>query len=263
MIKFAAHLESNYGKGVPFRDRWLTAKEHRFQGCEFVWRNVELAEAAALQQEAPIQVTSLGGTTGGSSGARPVLPLPEDRERLARDVETAAAYARKLNCRRLVFVPGNTVQGWSVERHRSEAVESLKYVAPILEQAGVTAIIEPLNSKVDHPGVYCDSFEEGRRLVELTGSPNVKLLYDAYHMRIMGEDIVQTIRDHHQVIGYYHLAKVPGRTEPIGGEIDVAAFIEAVAASGYDGFIGLEYKPSEGAAQSFERIKAIYPSYIS
>jgi hydroxypyruvate isomerase len=263
VIKFAAHLEMNFGKGVSFRDRWTAAKESGFQGCEFVWRNVELAEALDLKSAAPMQVSCLGGTTGGAGGGpRPVLLLAEDRERLAKDVETAAAYARQLNCRNLVMVPGNMMKDWSIEKHRQEIVTSLKYIAPLLEQAGVTALVEPLNSKVDHKGVYCDTATEGFRIVEEVGSSNVKILYDIYHMQIMEGNLIQTIENNHSRIGYFHLAKVPGRFEPIGGEIHYPAVLEAVAKSGYDGFVGLEYRPSQPYNEVFQQIKSTYPDYF-
>ncbi|RKN86124.1 hydroxypyruvate isomerase family protein [Paenibacillus ginsengarvi] len=262
LIRFAAHLEMNFGPGVPFHDRWRAARRSGFRGCEFVWRNVELPAAAELQKAEPLAVSCLGGTTGAAAGARPVLILPEDRDRLMKDVETATAYARELSCRNLVMVSGNMIRDWSVEKHREEAVRSLRSIAPILEEAGVTALIEPLNSKIDHKGVYCDTSAEGFRIVEQTGSPNVKLLYDAYHMQVMGEPIVRTIRERSGLIGYYHLAKVPGRTEPIGGEIDVPAFLEAVADTGYDGFVGLEYKPSGDYRDVFRRLSDAYPEQI-
>ncbi|GAA3401495.1 hydroxypyruvate isomerase family protein [Paenibacillus hodogayensis] len=262
MIKFSAHLEMNFGKEVPFRDRWMAAKSFGFEGCEFVWRNVELPEAVHVRQTAPLEVSCLGGTTGFAPGARPVLFLPEDRDRLARDTETAVAYARELSCSNLIMVPGNKIEGWSVEKHRQETVASLKYIAPLLEGAGITALIEPLNSKVDHKGVYCDTAEEGFRIIEETASPNVKVLYDAYHRQVMGENIVRAVREGHRAIGYYHLARVPGRNEPVGGEIDAFAFLEAVAETGYDGFVGLEYKPSADYLSAFQQIRSVYPDYL-
>ncbi|TNJ66996.1 TIM barrel protein [Paenibacillus hemerocallicola] len=262
MIKLAAHLEINFGKGVSFGERWKAAKRGGFRGCEFVWRNADLSEAVELQKTAPLAVSCLGGTTGGVAGARPVLVLPEDRERLAKDAEAAVAYAGTLSCSNLIMVAGSSIPGWSLEKHRQEAVASLRYIAPILEAAGVTALIEPLNSKVDHKGAYCDTAAEGLRIVQLAESPNVKLLYDAYHMQIMGEDHSGVIRANHALIGYYHLAKVPGRTEPIGGEIDYDALLEVIGETGYDGFIGLEYKPSGEYSTAFERLGSTYPAYM-
>ncbi|CAG7616054.1 hydroxypyruvate isomerase family protein [Paenibacillus allorhizosphaerae] len=263
MFKFAAHLEMNFSKGVTFKDRWLTANRLGFQGCEFVWRLHDLAEATGLKAQAPLAVSVLGGTTGGTvGGGRPVLVWPEDRERLAADVQTAVSYAGSLECPNLIMVVGNLINGWSIEQHRQEAVASLKSVAPILEQAGVTAVIEPLNSKVDHKGVYCDNTTEAFKIVEEVGSPNVKILYDAYHMQIMEGNVISTIRNHNEFIGYYHIAKVPGRVEPIGGELNFYAILEAVAGTGYEGFVGLEYKPSVSDVQSLEEVKRHYPEFF-
>jgi hydroxypyruvate isomerase len=259
-LKFSAHLEINFNNDVLFKDRWLTAKQHGFEACEFVWRQHPLSEVQSLIDEAPLEVCCLGGTTGGNAGkGRPVLINPEDRERLSKDVEEAVAYAKQLSCKRLIFVPGNLVPGWSIERHRQEAVASLKYVAPILEGAGITVLIEPLNSEVNHPGTYCDNSSEAFRVVEGVGSPNVKMLYDVYHMQVAEGNLIQTIENNHDLIGYYHIAKVPGRYEPIGGEVNLSAVLNVIRSTGYDDFIGLEYKPSSDTESSYQALKKAYP----
>ncbi|TDF98050.1 hydroxypyruvate isomerase family protein [Paenibacillus piri] len=261
MLRFASHLEMNYEKDVAFRDRWLAAHRFGFHGCEFVWRLHDLAEVVDLKAEFPLHVSSLGGTTGFAVGGdRPVLIWPEDRERLARDVEKAVDYAKAVSCKTLIMVSGNLIPGWSVERHRREAVESLKYIAPIVEKAGVTVVIEPLNSKTDHKGIYCDSSSEAFRIIEETGSDHIKILYDVYHMQIMEGNLIETIQHNERLIGYYHLAKVPGRFEPLGGEVNFPAVLEAIGNTTYDGFIGLEYKPSGHYEKALERIKQGYPA---
>lgn len=263
MIKLAAHLEMNFAKDVPFKERWLAAHRLGFKGCEFVWRAHDLQEAAELKAQAPLAVSVLGGTTGGAvGGERPVLVWPEDRDRLAVDVQKAIDYARKMECPNLIMVVGNFRKEWSVEKHRQEVVASLKSVAPLLEQAGVTVVIEPLNSKVDHKGVYCDNTAEAFEIVKEVGSANVKILYDVYHMQIMEGNVISTIRNNHEHIGYYHIAKVPGRFEPIGGELNFPPILEAIAGTGYSGFIGLEYKPSANDLQVLEQIKANYPEFF-
>ncbi|GGD61679.1 hydroxypyruvate isomerase family protein [Paenibacillus nasutitermitis] len=263
MKRFAAHLEMNFAASVPFHERWRLTGQFGFTGCEFVWRIHDLADVRALREKHPLQVTCLGGTSGFAVGSgRPVLVWPEDREQLARDVEKAVEYAQAVSCRRLIFVPGNLISGWSLERNRQEAVLSLKYIAPILEQAGITAILEPLNSKVDHKGIYCDTSAEAFRVIEEVGSPNVKVLYDVYHMQIMEGDLVRTISSHYDSIGYYHIAKVSGRTEPIGGEVNFPAVLEAIRSTGYWDYIGLEYKPSISHDHAFTQIKDSFPSYF-
>ncbi len=263
MIQFAAHLEMNFTNEVSFQERWKVASKFGYQGCEFVWRHRDLAEVIALSEKYPMQVSCLGGATGFEvGGGRPLLTRREDREQVAKDVETAVTYAQNVNCKRLIFVPGNLDSSRSIEQHREEAIATFKYVAPILEEAGVTALLEPLNSLVDHKGIYCDNSEEAFRIIDGVGSENVKVIYDIYHMQIMDGNLIQTIQNNHDKIGYYHLAKVPGRVEPVGGEVNVPAVIEAIRATGYDDFIGLEYKPSLKAETSFSEIKEAFPTYF-
>jgi len=263
MLKFASHLEMNYEKNVAFRDRWITAHQFGFQGCEFVWRVHESAEVTDLKTQFPLHINCLGGTTGFSvGGERPVLTWPEDRERLAADVEKAVNYAKMVSCDTIIMVPGNLIPGWNIERHRREAVASLKQLAPIVEKAGITLVLEPLNSKVDHKGIYCDSSSEAFRVIEEVGSRNIKILYDVYHMQIMEGNLIETIQNNHHMIGYYHLAKVPGRFEPIGGEVNFPAILEAIEHTGYKGFVGLEYKPSVEYMKCLENMKRTYPTFF-
>lgn len=113
------------------------------------------------------------------------------------------------------------------------------------EQAGVTIIMELLNSKVDHTDYMCDHTEWGVALVNKIGSPNFRLLYDIYHMQIMEGDMIHTIREYHSFIAHYHTGGVPGRREiNASQEINYPAVIKAIAATGYDGFIGQEFIPS-------------------
>ncbi|MFD1677151.1 hydroxypyruvate isomerase family protein [Alicyclobacillus fodiniaquatilis] len=261
MIRFSAHLEMNFGSAYSFAERWQSAAHSQFQACEFVWRQHGLSEVLALREKNQMAITCLGGTTGFAvDGGRPLLTRPEDREWLVRDVQEAIDYAQQINCPNLVFVPGNLHSDWSIERHRQEAVNSFSAVAPLLEAAGVTAVLEPLNSKVDHRGIYCDTSAEAFRIVEQVGSKNVKILYDIYHMQIMEGNLIDTIRAHHALIGHYHVARVPGRNEPLGGEVNLPAVLQAIEETGYQGFVGMEYSPTGETIESFKQLREAYPA---
>jgi hydroxypyruvate isomerase len=91
--------------------------------------------------------------------------------------------------------------------------EGLKHVAKSAEDAGVTLVLELLNSKVDHHDYQCDRTAWGVGVCEAVNSPRVKLLYDIYHMQIMEGDVIRTIRDNIQHIGHFHNAGHPGRNE--------------------------------------------------
>ncbi len=113
------------------------------------------------------------------------------------------------------------------------------------ERAGVTLIMELLNSKVDHKDYMADHTEWGVALVNKIGSPNFRLLYDIYHMQIMEGNLIANIQEHHAAIAHYHTGGVPGRSEINSSqEINYPAVIQAINDTGYTGFIGQEFIPS-------------------
>jgi hydroxypyruvate isomerase len=117
-------------------------------------------------------------------------------------------------------------------------------VAPLAEQAGVTLVLELLNSKKDHPDYQADHTAWGVRVCEAVGSPAVKLLYDIYHMQIMEGDVISCIQQNHQWLAHYHTAGVPGRHDlDQEQELYYPAICRAIVATGYDGFLGHEFVP--------------------
>jgi hydroxypyruvate isomerase len=122
--------------------------------------------------------------------------------------------------------------------------EGLRRVAPAAEAAGVTLVLELLNSKIDHPDYQCDHTRWGAEVCRMVSSPRVKLLYDIYHMQVMEGDIIGTLRRHNDLIGHYHTAGVPGRHEIDGTqELNYPAILRAIAATGYSGYVGQEFLP--------------------
>ena len=122
--------------------------------------------------------------------------------------------------------------------------ENLRKLAPLAEKAGVTLVLELLNSKVDHPDYQCDTTPWGVKVVEKVASPRVKLLYDIYHMQIMEGDLIRTIEQNHQHFGHYHTAGNPGRSDiDASQEINYPPIISAINATGYEGYLGQEFMP--------------------
>ena len=122
--------------------------------------------------------------------------------------------------------------------------DGLRRVALYAEDQGINLNIELLNSKVDHEGYQCDCTAWGLEVVERVDSPRVKLLYDIYHMQIMEGDVIRTIGEHSAAIGHFHTAGNPGRNDlDDAQELNYAAICSAIAATGYDGYVGHEFVP--------------------
>ena len=137
-------------------------------------------------------------------------------------------------------------------QHRA-IVEKLKAGAPLLEDAGVTAVVEPLNILVDHAGYYLSTSAEGLELVDEVGSPNVRLLFDIYHQQITEGNVTQNLVRDIDRIGHIHVADVPGRHEPGSGELNYAYIFKAIQGAGYRGFVGLEYVPQADSTDSLKQ----------
>jgi hydroxypyruvate isomerase len=123
-------------------------------------------------------------------------------------------------------------------------VEGLLPVAAEAAAAGVCLLVEPLNSKIDHPGHECDRTQWGAELVDAVDSPGLRLLYDFYHAQIMEGDLLRTVEANLNRIGHLHTAGVPGRSELDGlQEINWPGIAAGLRRIGYQGYVSHELIP--------------------
>jgi hydroxypyruvate isomerase len=143
----------------------------------------------------------------------------------------------------LICFSGNRL-GLGDDEGAEIVAEGFDRVKRAAEEKGVNLNLELINSKVDHPDYQCDHAEWGLKVCGMVDSPRVKLLYDFYHMQIMDGDLVRTIRDHSAYIGHFHTAGNPDRRDlDEDQEINYPAVMRAIAGSGYDLYVGHEFKP--------------------
>ncbi|MDF2984801.1 MAG: glyoxylate-induced protein [Eubacterium sp.] len=169
---------------------------------------------------------------------------PSKREDYLEGLKASIETAKFLDCRKLITQVGNDI-GISREIQHKNLVEGLKLCAPLLEEANITLLVEPLNTLVDHKGYYLYSSLEGFNIVDQVGSPCVKLLYDIYHQQYMEGNLIRNIQANIKQIGHFHAAGNPGRNELYFGEINYKEVIKAIDDTGYNGHVGLEYFPLE------------------
>ena len=168
----------------------------------------------------------------------------ENHARIAAELHENIAQAAHWGIPNLVVFSGNR-NGLSDDEGAAITAAGLRLAARAAEDAGVTLVLELLNSKVDHKDYQCDHTDWGVRVIQMVDSPRVKLLYDIYHMQIMEGDIIRTIRDSHTHFGHYHTGGNPGRNEiDATQELNYPAIIRAIAATGYDGYLGQEFVPT-------------------
>jgi hydroxypyruvate isomerase len=142
------------------------------------------------------------------------------------------------------------------EEGLANCVSGYKEIVPYAEKKKVNLVLEMLNTRVDvemqgHPGYQGNQTAYCVDIIEKVGSPNLKLLFDVYHVQIMEGDLISRINQYKDYIGYYHVAGVPGRHEPDDTqEINYRAVMKAVAETGYTGYVGLEFLPTGDPLES-------------
>ncbi len=187
-----------------------------------------------------------GLTLAAVNGHRPIeagLNRREHHDRIAREISASLKLAEQWGIPNLICFSGNR-NGLDDAVGAEVTAEGLRRVAPLAEAAGVTLVLELLNSKVDHPDYQCDHTAWGVQVCQRVASPRVRLLYDVYHMQIMEGDIIRTIRDNHSYIGHYHTAGNPGRHElDETQELYYPAIVRAIRDTGYEGYLCHEFIP--------------------
>jgi hydroxypyruvate isomerase len=175
------------------------------------------------------------------------LNRADQHDRIEREIRARLAVAEKWHIPNLICFSGSR-DGQADERGDAFGIENsaslLARVAGAAESAGVTLLLELLNSKVDHPGYQADHTAWGMQVCQRVASPRVKLLYDVYHMQIMEGDIIRTLTSAQAMIGHYHTAGNPGRNDlDEAQELNYPAILRAIAATGYTGYIAHEFVP--------------------
>jgi len=164
-------------------------------------------------------------------------------DRLEEEIRTSIGHAKRVGIANVICFSGNR-EGLDDFAGIDATAAGLARVAPFAEEAGVTLVLELLNSKVDHPDYQADHTAWGVQVCQAVSSPRVKLLYDIYHMQIMEGDIIRTIRANHGMIGEYHTAGNPGRNElNETQELYYPPILQAIKETGYSGYIAHEFVP--------------------
>ncbi len=177
----------------------------------------------------------------------------DNHDKLVADAERMIPLVAAAGIPNIVVFSGNRA-GMSDSEGIANCIAGLKRVAPTAEKHGVTLCLEMLNSKVDHKDYHADHTAWAVEVVKGVASPRLKLLYDIYHMQIMEGDVVATIRANSQHIAHYHTGGVPGRAEiDETQELNYRRVMQAIADTGFTGFVGQEFVPKRDPLSSLKQ----------
>jgi hydroxypyruvate isomerase len=235
---YAVNLDTWF-KQVPFEQRFALAKQHGFKFIEF-WTvdRSNATKASALRALCDAN----GLTVTQFAPAWPNFGDPAKHPDLLKTTEAAIADARTLGTDRFTVTGHSLIEGMTREAQLAGYLAGLMRIAPMLEAANMTALVEPFN-RVNHLNHLLNGSQPALPMVRSVGSPRVKLLWDFYHMQLEDGDLIEKFTAGVDQVAHVQIGDVPGRHQPGTGEVNHANLLKAVRAAGYRGKIGLEFLP--------------------
>lgn len=232
----------------PLLERLELARRIGYDTVEFWgWKDKPLDE---LRRRAG----ALGMRVGAFSANRSHgLMIASELQCLLSEVRESLQAAQQLGCRHLLLLVSPLKADGSAdalppqispEQAGRQAVEALRLLAAEAARFQVYLALEPLNTRLDHPGYFLNRSHPAFEWVAAVDSPYVRVLYDVYHMHLMGKDVLQCVEGNLPWIGYLHFADAPGRHKPGTGGIPYEALCSGLHRLGYEGLVGLEFSPA-------------------
>ncbi len=238
-MKFSANL------GFLWNDRPLpeairAAKAAGFDAVECHWPyETPVDEVKAALRETGLPMVGLNtrrGDVGAGDNGLSAIPGRDAEARAA--IDEAIAYATAIGTPNIHVMAGFV----SGAEARATFAENLAYACTNAAPNGITILIEPLN-KYDAPGYFLTTTDQALAIIETVQAPNLKLMFDCYHVQLMEGDLTRRIETLLPWIGHFQFAPVPDRGAPDHGEINYAHVFEVTRRLGYDAPLGAEYKP--------------------
>ena len=185
------------------------------------------------------------------------------RDKVLDDIRASVEIAKRMNTKFVHNVLGMADPKLPFDFQMANAIELLKRIADIYEPHGIVSVMESMNHKINHPGMFLHTIPQAYALAKAVGSPSVKILFDFYHVQIQEGNLLPTFDYAWDEIGYIQIGDTPGRKEPGSGEINYPNVLQHVHDKGYRGFVGLEHgtsKPGkEGALAALNAYRVIDP----
>ena len=227
----------------PLADAIRAAHNAGFDAVECHWPyDEDAADVATALAQTGLPMLGLNAPRGTVEAGENGLAALVGREEEARaSIDAALGYAKAINAGNIHVLSG-IAHGDAAE---ACFIETLRYATDAAAQDGRTILIEPLNHH-DAPGYFLTHTDQARRIIEAVGAPNLKLMFDCYHVQIMEGDLTRRIDANLDIIGHIQFASVPLRGRPDDGEVNYAHIFAHLAAAGYAAPLGAEYRPEDG-----------------
>ena len=238
MTQFSANLGFLWSD-LTLPDAIRAAAKAGFAAVECHWPYAfDAAEVKAALQDTGLPMLGLNTSRGNVASNENGLSALPGREADARAaIDEALAYAEVVDAGSIHVMAGFATG----PKARATFITNLQYACD--RAAHRTILIEPLN-RHDAPGYFLETTDQAKGIIAEAARPNLKLMFDCYHVGRTEGDLTTRLADLLRMIGHIQFASVPDRGPPHRGEANYAHVFEAIASLGWTKPLGAEYRPT-------------------
>lgn len=243
-VRLAANLKWLFTE-LPFEQRFDAAAAAGFTGVEFASPYEFPAEQVRQFADAAGVTQVLINTPAGPAGSPTQMGAgftPTARDEFRAGVERALEYASVLGSSVIHVMAGVRPADIEPERAFAAYIDNIVWAADRARGSGVRLALEAINQR-DQPGYGLESMEQAAEVVHAIDEDVLGVLFDVYHAQVDRGNLIERFEQLQPFVAHVQIADNPGRAEPGTGEINYARVLDRIAASDYDGWVGLEYGP--------------------
>jgi hydroxypyruvate isomerase len=233
--------------------------EHGFRAVEYngLLRH-PLAEVEQIRKELDARQMDFGIFVANPGGWRTAGVVdPAQHPAFLEEIKKTIEYHKVIRNKSVTTLSGPALPGVSRSTQRRSCVLGFQKAAELLAGSELALVVEPLNH-IDHPGFFMTHADELAEVIAQVASPNVRMLYDFYHLQVTQGNLIRDFLKYYDLIGYIQTGDVPGRKEPGTGETNYRNVFKAVHEKGYRGIVGMEHGFSVPGIEGFKRCAEAY-----
>lgn len=258
MIKLCVLIDLFFPE-LSFPERVAAVKRCGYTAIE-TWQGAKPEVVASIGEACAAEGVEFVSVVLSGPGDAALAPCnPVNLDAFLDWVDRCSDAALAAGCRSGIVTSGNALpDGGGVSRRQQldQLATALARAGELVRGKGFRLTLEPLNTAVDHKGQLLDNRDDALQVLRAVNLPNIRMLYDFYHMQIAHGNHVAFLCDNSEWIGHFHLAGVPGRHEPTRSELDCRFVISKIPDCPAN-YCGLEYKPTRDSADSLAECRGL------